>query len=140
MATLIKPGTYVDSQALQSSLEVVPTAVDQTMPQGIDLKELPQKVITLLPSNPLSSMVESDMLQVLVFAMVIGVALVMMAPVQAKPLLDLMGSLQEVCMTVVRWAMLLAPIAVFGLLAQLTAKQGGKEVTSAPSLCVLTGT
>jgi Na+/H+-dicarboxylate symporter len=39
-------------------------------------------------------------------------------------MLDLLGSLQEVCMTVVRWAMLLAPVAVFGLLAQLTAKLG----------------
>lgn len=124
VATLIKPGTYVDSQALQSSLGVVPVAMDQTAPQSLDLKELPQKIITLLPSNPLNSMVESNMLQVVIFAMVIGVALVMMVPEQAKPLLDLMGSLQEVCMTVVRWAMLLAPIAVFGLLAQLTAKLG----------------
>jgi len=124
VASLIKPGTYVDSQALQSSLGVMPTAIDQTAPQGINLKELPQQIITLLPSNPLYSMVESNMLQVVIFAMVIGVALVMMAPEQAKPLLDLMGSLQEVCMTVVRWAMLLAPIAVFGLLAQLTAKLG----------------
>ena len=64
------------------------------------------------------------MLQVVIFAMVVGVALVMMAPAQSKPMLDLLGSLQEVCMTVVRWAMLLAPFAVFGLLAQLTAKLG----------------
>jgi Na+/H+-dicarboxylate symporter len=56
--------------------------------------------------------------------MVVGVALVMMTPAQSKPLLELLGSLQEVCMTVVRWAMLLAPVAVFGLLAQLTAKLG----------------
>jgi Na+/H+-dicarboxylate symporter len=69
-------------------------------------------------------MVESNMLQVVIFAMVVGVALVMMVPSQAKPMLDLLGSLQEVCMTVVRWAMLLAPVAVFGLLAQLTAKLG----------------
>jgi Na+/H+-dicarboxylate symporter len=47
-----------------------------------------------------------------------------MAPAQSKPLLDLMASLQEVCMTVVRWAMWLAPFAVFGLLAQLTTKIG----------------
>lgn len=56
--------------------------------------------------------------------MVFGVALVMMSPTQSRPLLELMGSLQEVCMTVVRWAMLLAPFAVFGLLVQLTAKLG----------------
>jgi Na+/H+-dicarboxylate symporter len=56
--------------------------------------------------------------------MVVGVALVMMAPQQSKPMLDLLGSLQEVCMTVVKWAMWLAPYAVFGLIAQLTAKLG----------------
>lgn len=124
VASIIKPGTYVDSQALQSTLGVIPTAVEQTTQQALNIKELPEKIITLLPSNPLNSMVESNMLQVVIFAMIFGVALVMMQPAQAKPLLDLMGSLQEVCMTVVRWAMLLAPIAVFGLLAQLTAKLG----------------
>jgi len=124
VATIIKPGTYIDSQALQVSVGALPTTIEQPEPQAINLNELPQKVITLLPSNPLNSMVESNMLQVVIFAMVVGIALVMMQPAQAKPLLDLMGSLQEVCMTVVRWAMLLAPVAVFGLLAQLTAKLG----------------
>jgi Na+/H+-dicarboxylate symporter len=124
VASVIKPGTYVDSQALQSTLASMPVSANETTPQELNFKELPQKVITLLPANPLNSMVESNMLQVVIFAMVIGVALVMMVPAQAKPLLDLMGSLQEVCMTVVRWAMLLAPVAVFGLLAQLTAKLG----------------
>jgi Na+/H+-dicarboxylate symporter len=50
--------------------------------------------------------------------------LVSMVPAQAKPMLELLGSLQEVCMTVVRGAMRLAPIAVFGLMAQLTTKIG----------------
>lgn len=124
IASLIKPGSYVDGQMLQSSLGVA-HQVSTVPPTGaIDINELPQKVITLLPANPLNSMVESNMLQVVIFAMVMGVALVMMAPAQAKPLLDLLGSLQEVCMTVVRWAMVLAPLAVFGLLAQLSAKLG----------------
>lgn len=124
VASLIKPGAYIDSQTLQATLGAPPGALGQTAPEGLSIHELPQKVITLLPSNPLTSMVENNMLQVVIFAMVVGVALVMMVPAQAKPLLDLMGSLQEVCMTVVRWAMLLAPVAVFGLLAQLTAKLG----------------
>lgn len=124
VALLIKPGAYIDSQALQSSIGVIPGAAEQEASGAINFRELPQNIISLLPSNPLNSMVESNMLQVVIFAMVIGVALVMMAPAQAKPMLDLLGSLQEVCMTVVRWAMLLAPVAVFGLLAQLTAKLG----------------
>jgi Na+/H+-dicarboxylate symporter len=46
-------------------------------------------------------MVEGQMLQVVLFAIVIGIALVMMSKAQSKPLLDLMASLQEGCMTVV---------------------------------------
>ena len=102
----------------------VPAAVTSAAPGALNIGELPQKLIGLMPANPLSSMVESNMLQVVVFAMVVGVALVMMAPQQSKPMLDLLGSLQEVCMTVVKWAMWLAPFAVFGLMAQLTAKLG----------------
>jgi Na+/H+-dicarboxylate symporter len=64
------------------------------------------------------------MLQVVLFAIFIGLALVAMPPKQAQPILSLMGSLQEVCMTVVRWAMYIAPLAVFGLLAQITIKVG----------------
>ncbi len=124
VASVIKPGLYVDSQALQATLGPISAIPEQAASTGLNFNAIPQKIITLLPSNPLSSMVESNMLQVVIFAMVVGVALVMMVPTQAKPLLDLMGSLQEVCMTVVRWAMRLAPIAVFGLIAQLTAKLG----------------
>jgi Na+/H+-dicarboxylate symporter len=124
VASLIKPGTFIDSQSLQATLAAGSTTTEQTTSQEISISELPQKVVALLPTNPLNSMVQSNMLQVVIFAIVVGVALVMMAPAQSRPMLDLLGSLQEVCMTVVRWAMLLAPIAVFGLLAQLTAKLG----------------
>lgn len=123
LAVLLEPGRFVDSQTVQATLGTPPVA-EPTAPAVPAFAELPQKVLTLLPANPLSSMVENDMLRVVIFAMVVGAALVMMAPVQSKPLLDLLGSLQEVCMTVVRWAMVLAPFAVFGLLAQLTAKIG----------------
>lgn len=90
-------------------------------------------------------MVHAEMLQVVVFAMVFGAALVMMPPQHSKPMLDLLGSLQEVCMTVVRWAMLLAPFAVFGLLLRLTAKIGPQALigmsvyvaTVLAGLCIL---
>lgn len=123
VALLIKPGAYIDSSLIQNALGSTPVVSQSTITQpGWD--ELPKTLITILPTNPLTSMVEGQMLQVVLFAIIIGVALVLMAPAQAKPLLDLMASLQEVCMTVVRWAMWLAPYAVFGLLAQLTTKIG----------------
>lgn len=125
VALIIKPGQYIDSQMVQQVMGAgrvsLPPSETLAMP---GLGELPQKLITLLPVNPLTSMVEGQMLQVVIFAIIFGMALIMMAPQQARPLLDVLGSLLEVCMTVVRIAMRLAPYAVFGLMAQLTTKIG----------------
>ncbi len=123
LAALIEPGRFVDSEMVRAALGQAPqmSATAAVLPTA---SQLPQMLVDILPSNPLTSMVESEMLQVVIFAMVIGAALVIMEPSQSKPLLELMGTLQEVCMTVVRWAMRLAPFAVFGLLTQLTAKIG----------------
>jgi Na+/H+-dicarboxylate symporter len=114
----------VDKQVLQVAIEDTGSAVQAAGGAGFNMRDLPSAVVSLIPTNPLTSMVESNTLQVVIFAVVFGVALVMMAPSQARPLLELMGSLQEVCMMVVRWAMWLAPFAVFGLLVQLTAQLG----------------
>lgn len=64
------------------------------------------------------------MMQVVLLALLVGVALVSMTRTRAQPLLDLLASVQEVTMVVVRWAMFLVPLAVFGLLAQVTTRLG----------------
>lgn len=125
LATVVQPGKFIDTKLVQAVDAAPAPQTDSTTPTALPtIEKLPEVLITLLPSNPLSSMVHAEMLQVVIFAMVFGVALVMMPPQQSKPMLDLFGSLQEVCMTVVRWAMLLAPLAVFGLILRLTAKIG----------------
>ncbi|MFO7528891.1 MAG: cation:dicarboxylase symporter family transporter, partial [Marinobacter sp.] len=90
--------------------------VNATMPS---VEDLPQTLLGLLPGNPLDAMVEGQMLQVVIFSIIVGIALVSMAPEKSRPMLDLLDSLQQVCMTVVKWAMRLAPFAVFGLMAQV---------------------
>ena len=121
LALLIRPGTYVE--AYEAASEPLAPASDHpsTLPS---LSELPQHVVGMLPTNPLESMVTGQMLQVILFAVVLGVALLSMAPTRSAPLYDLLGSLQDACMTVVRGAMRLAPVAVFGLMARLTATVG----------------
>jgi Na+/H+-dicarboxylate symporter len=125
VAQVVNPGSFVDASSMKATATAnsksLATTTEVTPPT---LAELPEKLVTMLPSNPLTSMVEGQMLQVVLFAIVMGIALVMMKSSQSKPLLDLMESLQEVCMTVVGWAMRLAPFAVFGLMAQLTTKIG----------------
>ena len=122
LAVLVQPGQYIDSASVQATMSVPRSA--PPAPGGLAAGPLPERIVSLLPSNPLNAMLTANMLQVVVFSVIFGIALVMMPPKQARPLLELMESLLEVCMTIVRWAMWLAPLAVFGLLAQLVAKLG----------------
>ena len=123
IAQLLRPGrTLVEHLGDQTPGAAPPAAADTPAMPG--MSDLPEALIGLLPGNPLNAMAEGQMLQVVIFSIVVGVALVSLPPVQARPLLDLLDSLQQVCMTVVRWAMLLAPIAVFGLMARLTSQVG----------------
>jgi len=122
IADLIQPGIAV-GEVMQTAARDA-AAAQQSHLGAPAWRELPHQLIAVLPGNPLNSMVKGEMLQVVIFAAVVGVALLSMAPNSAKPMLDVLGSLQEVCMTVVRWAMMLAPYAVFGLMARLTSQVG----------------
>ena len=121
IADLVQPGVAVGEVMQTAARQTAGVRGTATLPSW---HALPQQVVALLPGNPLNSMVEGEMLQVVIFAAVVGVALLSMPARSARPMLDVLGSLQEVCMTVVRWAMLLAPYAVFGLMARLTSQVG----------------
>ena len=123
IALLIKPGSFLDPEAVRSAVAGPATAVGAPgeLPS---ISQVPDRLIGLLPSNPLASIVGGEMLQVILFAGIVGAALVSLSREKSAPLFDLLGSLQEVCMIVVGWAMRLAPIAVFGLIARLAARIG----------------
>lgn len=134
LGQIIQPGIYLQDMSLIDS----PIATLQQTPGTFPaLDEMPDKVLSLLPKNPLASMVSGEMLQVILFAAVLGFALISIPAKQAQPLFDLLGALQEVSIRVVSWAMLLAPIAVFGLITKLVANLG-LEVLTGMLMYVLT--
>ena len=135
LALNIQPGNFVDASALvESGAEQVTKVVAKGFPS---IADLPSKVSGLIPKNPLASMATGEMLQVILFSAVLGAALLSIPAVQSKPLFDLLSALQEVSLRIVSWAMLLAPIAVFGLITRLVANLG-VEVLGGIAVYVLT--
>jgi Na+/H+-dicarboxylate symporter len=129
---LIQPGQYIKSDQLVLSAEEkqqLKALEEQSQEmqsdnQSVGLKDLPSKLTGILPDNPLSSLVKGDMLQIVIFAIIIGIGLLILKPESAKPLSELFESIQQVSMAIVGIAMSFAPIAVFGLLAQSMMKTG----------------
>ena len=122
VSNIIKPGAFVQAESLSLTVE---TPADSTAITDFEFnKNLPQLLVNLLPSNPLESMVTGDMLSVVIYTIIIGMALLMLSTKRQKPLIDLLETVQELTMTVVRWAMELVPVAVFGLMSQITSQIG----------------
>jgi Na+/H+-dicarboxylate symporter len=135
LALNIQPGHFVDASSLvESGIAEGANVVAKGFPAA---SELPSKVSGLIPKNPLASMATGEMLQVILFSAVLGAALISIPAQQSKPLFDLFSALQEVSLRIVSWAMLLAPLAVFGLIAQLVANLG-VEVLAGIAIYVFT--
>lgn len=134
-ALSIEPGLYINmGEVVGSIAEPAAKVVTQGFPE---MSDLPAKVSGLIPKNPLASMVTGEMLQVILFAAVLGAALMSIPASQSKPLYDLLVALQEVSIRIVSWVMRIAPFAVFGLIAKLVANVG-IEVLGGMAIYVLT--
>ena len=123
-ASLVQPGLYVDNTQFAPDTKELAAIENNIEEQQLDLAELPNAFISILPDNPFSAAVEMNMLQIVIFSIILGLALVSLKPENSKPLLELLGSLQSVVMRIVSWVMRLAPYAVFGFLAQVTMQTG----------------
>ena len=120
VAFLIKPGMYIDSSQItipQERLTVAPSGPNQNF-------SFPEQIINILPDNPLQTMLSGEMLGVVIFTIIIGVALLAIDNQYGEPLVRLLEAVQQICLTIVRWAMELAPLAVFGLMTQITSQIG----------------
>lgn len=122
VAETLKPGTKIDRSQIKQNVNVQETLVisDETKPS------IPDTLTSILPKNPAFSIVEGELFQVVVFALIIGVALLSISKEQAEPIINLLTATQHLSMVVVGWAMKLAPIAVFGLMSELLASVGSE--------------
>lgn len=112
VAKVINPGIGLDLS------HIVKT--DPTIKEG---KGLVDVILDMVPKNPVQSMAEGNMLQVIVFALLTGVSMALIGE-KAKPAVQLFESLNEIMMNMVMVIMLVAPVGVFCLIANTFANVG----------------
>ena len=95
-------------------------------PVAYEAKEAPpfvEVLINIFPTNPIQAMAEGNMLQIIVFAILFGVALVL-AGERGQKVLGLFNDLNEVIMKLVVVLMLFAPVGVFAKITVVFADLG----------------
>ncbi|MBP2830991.1 dicarboxylate/amino acid:cation symporter [Aquimarina sp. U1-2] len=121
LTIFMKPG------ALVNDLGGLPGAEEEkieTQENVLTFENIPQTISNLIPDNPLESILLGEMLGVVIFTIIIGVAITQLEEHIALPIIKMIEATQKICMIVVSWAMLLVPVAVFGLIAALLSDLG----------------
>ncbi|KKH59187.1 hypothetical protein DU75_04905, partial [Methanosarcina mazei] len=106
IASFIDPGVGLDMSALI-----------KTQPSIGETKPLIQVIYEMVPTNPVESMVQGSMLQIIVFSLLVGIALSILGN-KTKIITDLFNQLNDLVMKIVELIMLSAPFGVFALIAK----------------------
>lgn len=77
--------------------------------QATEMTSILDTIKNLIPSNPVKAFAEGNMLQVLVFAVVVGFTLIAVGE-KGQPLLNVIDSLNEVCLKVISTVMYFTPL------------------------------
>lgn len=126
MVNAFKPGKAIDPAIAQRLVQEFAGSAHQKMEQaqsgtGFSVETF----VEIVPKNVVRAMADDrETLGVIFFALMLGIAATMIAMEKVRPLLALLEAIYEVCVTILGFAMKLAPFGVAGLIFAVTVKLG----------------
>ncbi len=122
LAAVLQPGDGVD----------LSDAPPQVMAEATPITE---RLMSIVPENPIGALAEGDILATIFFAILLGVGVLAVGD-RAKPVADFMDASSEVVLKITHWIMEVAPFGVFALIARVTGAQGFEVLLNAVTLAV----
>jgi Na+/H+-dicarboxylate symporter len=146
IVNVVKPGEGMSNETIEKIKEKYSfsSGVSDKISEASSQKESGplQALVDIFPSNIFQSFADASMLQIIFFALFVGICLLLIPEEKAKPLTNFFDSLNEVVMKMVDLIMLFAPYAVFALLANVIIAFDDTEILVkllAYALCVVGG-
>lgn len=114
IGNLLDPGKGLDMSAVQSNAASV---------EEMQATSLSETLLNIIPDNPIGSLATGNMLQIIVFALIIGVILAKLGE-RTETVANFFSQFNDIMMEMTMLVMSLAPIGVFCLIARTFAGIG----------------
>ena len=138
---LVKPGDYITEETREQLVGAYSTNANQKIEAAnnqINLGPL-QPLVDIVPSNFLSAASNNrNMLQVIFFAILFGIAMILIPKKKSKPIKKFFDSLNDVILKIIDLIMIAAPYGVFALLAAIIVEAPSMDLFKALGLYSLT--
>ena len=138
---LVKPGEYITDETREQLVSAYSTNANQKIEAANNQKSLGplQPLVDIVPSNFLSAASNNrNMLQVIFFAILFGISMILIPEKKSKPIKDFFDSLNDVILKIIDLIMLCAPYGVFALLAAIIVEAPSMDLFKALGLYSLT--
>ena len=112
LSNLIKPGV---------GRLLIPVGLEAN---AVEVPSLMDTFLNLIPAAPMKSIVNGDILQIIVFALFMGIAATMISKEKSQPFIDFFSSTAEIMYKITAFVMEFAPYGVFALMVPVTASYG----------------
>ena len=132
LGNIIQPGSGLDESTKAQLLESYRSEANEKIeiagqrPPGVGgaIKAMLDTVIRVVPGNPVASLAESNMLQIIFFALLFGIAITLVPNNKGQPAIDFFEAVSEGMIQLVHIVMKFAPIGVMALIASVVGKFG----------------
>ena len=141
IVNIIKPGSYISEQTrteLVSSYTADANSKIEAANKQSEVGPL-QSLIDIVPDNIIKASADNgNMLQVIFFAVIFGIAMIFLPEDKSKPVKDFFDSFNEIILKMIDLIMLFSPIGVFALLAAIVAESPSLDLFKALGMYGLT--
>ncbi len=123
-AQIIRPGDAIgdaDKAALEAQFMA---AAGSKASNAADAPSTIENLLAIVPNNPIASLASGDMLQVIFFALILGIALTMIGGKKAEVVVTFFDCIQEAMVLTIHMVMKIAPYGVAALVADVIGSSG----------------
>ncbi|MBR57088.1 MAG: hypothetical protein CMH54_03420 [Myxococcales bacterium] len=124
LANIINPGGLVNDEDKAALLANYQEDAGDKVDDAADAPTLTEQLLRIVPKNPVKSMAEGDMLPIIFFALMLGIALTMMQVARSRPVVELLDGINQAMVMLVHLVMKLAPYGVAALLFDVVGNTG----------------
>jgi Na+/H+-dicarboxylate symporter len=135
---IIKPGSNLDPDVKQEMLQQYSGTSQEQLQQLQQKPSLEDILFNIIPRNPIASMANMDMLQIIFFSLLFGIALTVLSEEKRKPVVDFLDSVNDAMVVIVEMIMKIAPYGVFILIAAVAGRFGYSVLLSLLKYVVVT--
>jgi Na+/H+-dicarboxylate symporter len=124
LALIVRPGSRITPASRDALAQQFAAEAGQQVAQAATKPGVWDVLLGIIPSNPIAAAAEGNLLPLIVFVLIFGAAVTLVAPERRDAILTFFGGVNDASMVVIDWIMKLAPYAVFALISSVISRFG----------------